>query len=247
MTKERLQGLSFASLLDIAAKESIAVPEGTDKNTLIELIQEAMEEDRTEREQGNNNAMRVKEKKYEIAQDAEFEVDREDEYPLPERYNETRIVALLRDPLWAFAYWDLKDSEVQTHLENPEFQGLFLRICEIEATGERGGEVVRDYFEIPVKTSDSSWYINLPSAGRSYNIELRCREGENDLLLCRSNSLHSPLGEVAREDLHEIMDQADNDALVLTGLNEYADSSSRESIPQRIISMVDSDYLQPKG
>lgn len=245
MTKERLQGLSFASLLDIAAKESIAVPEGTDKNTLIELIQEAMEEDRTEREQANNSAMRVKEKKYDIVRDEEIELERDDEFPLPERYNETRIVALLRDPLWAFAYWDLKDAEIQSHLENPEFQGLSLRICEVEE--KREGEVVKDYFEIPVKTSDSSWYINLPTAGKSYHIELRCREGEKDLLLCRSNSLHSPHGEVAREDLHEMMDQADNDALVLTGLNEYGDSSSRDNIPQRIISMVDSEYLQQKG
>jgi len=247
MTKERLQGLSFASLLDIAAKESITVPDGTDKNSLIELIQEAMEEDRTEREQSNNSAMRVKEKKYDVVRDEELETEEEDEFPLPESYNETRIIALLRDPLWAFAYWDLKDSEVEAYLDSTEFHGLSLRVCEVAPGAPAGNEDIVDYFEIPVKSTDSSWYINLPSPGRSYFIELRCREGENDHLLCRSNTFHSPLGEVAIEYLHEMISQPDNDALVLTGLNAYSGSALRENIPQRIISMIDADYLQMKG
>ena len=246
MTRERLQRLSFASLLDMATKEGIKVPEGIDKESLIDQIQEALEEDRDEREQSNNAAMRIKEKKYEIVQDEEIEAQEKADYPLPERYNETRIVALLRDPLWAFAYWDLKDSDIDPLSQSPDFKELFLRVCEVlpdPATGPDGP----GYFDIPVKVSDDSWYINLPNPGKSYFIELRCATGIKEILLCRSNEIHSPLGEVAPDYLQEVIGGGENDVLALSGLDEYGPSSVREQIPQRINSLVDDDYLEIQG
>lgn len=246
MTKERLQRLSYASLLDIATKEGISVGESVDKESIIELISEAMEEDRTEREQSNNSAMRIKEKKYDIIRDEEIESGEADEYALPERYNETRIVALLRDPLWAFAYWDLKDTDVERVSGEEESGELYLRVCEVKE-GENRERGVVDYFDIPVKTTDSSWYINLPMPGKSYVIELYAQIESGDELLCRSNTLHSPLGQVAIEYLHEMINRPDNDSMVLTGLDQYSSSSLQENIPQRIISMIDSEYLQTKS
>ncbi|HUX20437.1 MAG TPA: DUF4912 domain-containing protein [Spirochaetia bacterium] len=246
MTKERLQGLSFASLLDIATKEGISVSENLDKESLIEVIREAMEEDRNEREQSNNSAMRIKEKKYDITRDEELESGDSEEYELPERYNETRIVAMLRDPLWAFAYWDLKDSELEKGEVDADTMDLFLRVCEMKS-GEDVESGVVDYFDIPVSSSDSSWYINLPAPGKSYVIELHAGTAEAGRLLCRSNAIHSPLGQVAVEYLHEMITHPDNDSMVLTGLDQYSGSSLRENIPQRIISMIDSEYLQMKS
>lgn len=246
MTKERLQRLSFASLLDFASKEGIAVGDSIDKESLIDLISEAMEEDRTEKEQSNNSAMRIKEKKYDIIRDEEIEADGDDEYALPDRYNETRIVALLRDPLWAFAYWDLKDTDAERIGADEEAGELFLRVCELKSGEDRGAGVV-DYFDIPVKTTDSSWYINLPMPGKSYVIELYASVDSETVFLCRSNALHSPLGQVAVEYLHEMISQPDNDSMVLTGLDLYSGSSLRENIPQRIISIIDSEYLQMKS
>lgn len=244
MTTERLDGLSFASLLDIAVKEGITVGENVDKPGLIELIREAMEEDRTERELANNSAMRVKEKKYDVVRDEEIETQDTEEYALPERYNETRIVALLRDPLWAFAYWDLKESDLKEISDGAEDADLFLRVCEVQS--EEVPEVI-DHFDIPVGVTDSSWYINLPSPGKAYLIELHARIDDRTRRLCRSNTLHSPLGSVAVEYLQEMIRQPDDETMILTGLNDYASSSFNESIPQRIISMIDSDYLQMKG
>lgn len=246
MTEERLRGLSFASLLDIATKEGISAGENIDKESLIELISEAMEEDRTEREQSNNSAMRIKEKKYDITRDEEIETAGSEDFVLPDRYNETRITALLRDPLWAFAYWDIKDSDLERISDQSESDPLFLRVCELRAGDEKGSDVV-GYFDIPVKTTDSSWYINLPAPGKSYAIELHARVGIESHSLCRSNAIHSPLGQVAVEYLHEMISKPDNDSIVLTGLDQYSASSLRENIPQRIISLIDSDYLQMKS
>jgi hypothetical protein len=246
MTKERLQALSFASLLDIATKEGIAIWENIDKDSLIEVIREAVEEDRTEREQSNNSVMRIKEKKYDIFRDEEIESQDPEEYALPDRYNETRITALLRDPLWAFAYWDIKDSDVEKIRGHSDLAELFLRVCELKS-GDDEGSGIADYFDIPVKMTDSSWYINLPIPGRSYLIELHARSGEEEPCLCRSNAIHSPPGQMAEEYLHGMSNNQDIDSMVLTGLDEYSGSSLRDDIPQRIISMVDSEYLQTKS
>lgn len=246
MTKERLQRLSYASLLDIATKEGIAVGDSVDKDSLVDLISEAMEEDRTEKEQSNNSAMRIKEKKYDIIRDEEIEAEGDEEYALPDRYNETRIVALLRDPLWAFSYWDLKDTDAERISSEGESGELFLRVCELKSGTDENAGVV-DYFDIPVKTTDSSWYINLPMPGKSYVIELYANINAEAVFLCRSNALHSPLGQDAVDYLHEMISQPDNDSMVLTGLDQYSGSSLRENIPQRIISIIDSEYLQIKS
>lgn len=246
MTKERLQRLSFAALLEIAAKEGIKVPEGIERESLVEQIQEAMEEDRDEREQSNNSAMRIKEKKYDIVQDEEVEAQEKADYPLPDRYNETRIVALLRDPQWAFAYWDLKDSDISPLVESPDFRELLLRVHETPEA-EIADTEQRSFFDIPVKAADNSWYINLPNPGRAYFIELLSTVGDVEHILCRSNVIHSPLGEAASAYIHEMMDASDNDVMMISGLGDNGTSSFREEIPQRIISQVDDDYLEIKG
>lgn len=245
MTYERLQSLPFASLLEIAAKEGIDVPEGTDREALIEEIQEALEEDRDEREQANNFVMRIKEKKFDVAQDEELESQEKTDFQLPDRYNETRIVALLRDPTWAFAYWDLKDSEIEPLQAAPDFEGFFLRVHESHRR-ELGARDDATYFDIPVQSTDSSWYINLPNPGESYWIELCCSVAEKVHALCHSNTIRSPLGEVAMDFLHDMFGGSDSDVLALAGLNERSLSSIRDTIPQRIISLLDEDYLESK-
>ena len=121
MTRERLEKLSLPTLREIAEKEGIRVGNSLSCGELIDLILEAMEEDRKERERLNNLAIRVEEKKYDIVKDEELESQEKHIYCIPDRYNETKIMLILRDPLWAFAYWDIKETEIKdlkSHLAN---------------------------------------------------------------------------------------------------------------------------------
>ena len=34
---------------------------------------------------------------------------------LPDRYNETKLVLMMRDPEWCFFYWDISDSDIAYH------------------------------------------------------------------------------------------------------------------------------------
>jgi len=125
MTKERLHELTLDALREIARREEISFTPDAGRETLIELILEEEEEEKTDRESTNNAAMQVNEKKFENIQ-----LESESfllEYELPESYNETKVRLLLRDPLWAFAYWDLKRSDIETIEGLPE-STLALRV-----------------------------------------------------------------------------------------------------------------------
>lgn len=239
MTKERLRELSLDALLAIARNADISFSTDSSRETLIELIIEDEEEEKSDREQSNNAAMRVKEKKFEIIKD---EVESfVSEYELPESYNETKITLLLRDPLWAFAYWDLKYSDVEK-IESMPGAKLLLRVYQVDEQSN----VKTGPFDIPVKLADRTWYINLPNTGMKYLLHLIVRNGHEEKVLCESNTVQSPAitlnpnGDSDSDGLFKT-------ALAVLGLQAPDDFSEKGGIPQRIISLLDAQYLHLQG
>lgn len=243
MTREKLQSLSEEVLKSIAQREGIYNHDNSEREELIDLILEALEEDRTERESINNAAIRLENKKYEILKDEEVDLLTKDDYPLPEYYNDTRIVILLRDPVWVYAYWDINSSQVQGLKEEPFFEGFCLRVYEFHGEVLDASNIV-DFYDIPVEETDDSWYINLNKTGIDYCVELRCNVMHADRLLAVSNTVHSPLGYFARNQ-EEFYNEPDTMMLMLSGLWNYEDGvTSREEVPQRIISILDSHNIE---
>lgn len=243
MTRERLQSLSEEVLTNIARREGIFNHDDAEREELIDLILEAMEEDRSERESTNNAAIRLENKKYEIVKDEEIILSSQDDYTLPEYYNDTRIVILLRDPLWVYAYWDINKSQMEKMKEEPFFEGFFLRVYQFNGTVFDQSKI-EDFFDIPVDEGDDSWYINLNQTGIDYCVELRCRVMHKDQLLAVSNAVHSPLGYFARNQ-EEFFNEPDTMMLMLSGLWNYEEGETvREEIPQRIISILDSHNIE---
>lgn len=236
MTRERLQSLSPAELTKLSDKIGIDSDPDMDREALIDNILEALEEDKVEREQLNNFVMRVKEKKYDISQDEELDFSDEDEFSLPDKYNETKIVLLLRDPLWAFAYWEIKDSE-SAKFKN---SNVVIRIHRMIP-----GEKKIDFFSIPVSLEDKSWYVNLPESNSEYYAEIITTVFGKEEVMTRSNIIKSPKTDLG--NMEESGALKDHNILLLSGLYEVGASSSMSKIPQRIISMLDNQYLQIKG
>ncbi len=243
MTRERLQTLSGDVLRKIARREGIRNHENSSQEVLIDLILEALEEDRTERESNNNAAMRLEHKKYDILMDEEIVLLSQDEYPLPEAYTDTRIVILLRDPLWIYAYWDINPVQQESLEEEPFYEGIFLRVYEFHGDSPDGNNVV-EYFDIPVDEKDNSWYINLNHSGSDYCVEIRCRMMNKEKILAVSNTLHSPLGYFARNQ-EELLSEPKTMMLMLSGLWSYDGGDNyREEIPHRIISILDTQNIE---
>jgi len=242
MTKERLQKLSINDLLEIAQNQDISFSTDIDREALIELILEEEAEEKTDREASNNAAMRVKEKKFEKVKDEgeSFLL----EYELPESYNETKITLLLRDPLWAFAYWDIKQTDIEK-IEGLPGAVLILRVYQVDERGKKIN-VKKEPFEIPVKLTDRSWYINLPKAGLEYSLQLIVRDRTQEKVLCESNTVESPA--ISLDPMEDsVSDEQFRTALAVSGLQGLDDFYEKGGIPQRIISLLDTQYLQLQG
>jgi hypothetical protein len=118
---------------------------------------------------------------------------------LPDRYNITFIDVIIRDPLWAFVFWEVKLSEKEAFDKIENFGGYYLRVSAL-CLREQEAE---NEFIIPVGMDDSAWYLGFPSAddsqgsgdpiiGRWYRVDL-CAEKENqEIVLCSSRPFKLP-------------------------------------------------------
>ncbi len=177
----------------------IDVPEGARREILEELVFEALEEARLERESTESENVRVQLVKYNNVQLEELlaDHDADDETALPDSYNQTEITLLLRDPSWAYAFWNLR-FDLRSWLRKTTQESLFLRV--IDHFGPAGAG---DAFTIPLSPEDSSWYINLPRQGTTYSVELGMTFGSREVRLALSNTIDVPapgLDELPRKD-----------------------------------------------
>jgi hypothetical protein len=138
---------------------------------------------------------------------------------------------MLRDPAWAFAYWDIRKSKRREYQNASQFDGIFLRVIELEDDSEREFRI-RDAFEIPVKLEDSSWYIHLPSQDTIYRIQLIAKNAHRRELLAVSNSVSVPRGSFAVADC---ADERCRKILTFSGLKHLDVAFFDREIPQRII------------
>jgi hypothetical protein len=229
MTRERLQSIPLEELTVLARNAGLEPIEPADRAELIEALMESFEELRQEREEGNSPSVRVEEKKYEVAADEELEPPGVDPFLVPARYNETRVVLMIRDPHWAFAYWDIEDQTVQRVRKDPNFEQLVLRVHDCRPSTS---------FDIPIQGEDSSWYIYLPSPDCDYSLELGYLAAGRFKLLARSNQIRTP-----RDTIVEAGELDERTHSLFFGVQpEALEGSSRaassESIPQRILAAM---------
>ncbi len=239
MTKDRLRSLSYNELSHIADKGNINVLQDMDKEALISLIFEALEEERLDREGNNNLTIQIEAKKYSVSQDQELFVDFGDDVELPERYTETRLVLMLRDPSWVYCYWDIEDRILNELNENSDYSGLMLRVTELAAP-DWGKDSYVDWFDIPIQFGDLRRYINLPSEDAFYGAEIYAQLGEKESLIIRSNIVESSRDYVA--PIFGKVDNTQNKLIELSGFSTDigsfpGNSYSEKDNPQRIMTI----------
>jgi hypothetical protein len=239
MIRDRLEALSLESLRRIAVQYDIDVTVDMTRETLVDLIFDALEENRLEKEAADTNPVKVEEKKYVLFEGAELEGvhDFPDDAELPDDYNETRIVLLVRDPAWAFAYWEIGRSTLDELGEQDEDAlDLLLRVSGSEDRALTDPE----RFDIPVQASDRNWYINLPTPETYYRIDLIARGEEGETLLASSNTILVPPG--ALSDGRGDAVSASDHVLAYSGLDKLDVASYGNTIPQRILGLMDENF-----
>ena len=233
MIRQHLAELSLEGLMRVASRHEVEVEPDVDRDELIEALVDVIEEAQEERERLNNNPVKVQRVKYEVIRDDEVpqDVGVFGNFDLPDRYNDTRIVLMLRDPAWAFAYWDLRKSKRREYQQAAQFDGVYLRVVELEDDSDQEFRI-RDAFEIPVKLEDSSWYIHLPSQQTIYRIQLIAKNAHRRELLAVSNSVAVPRGGF---ETPQTVDERSRKILAFSGLKHLDVALFDREIPQRII------------
>ncbi|MFP4378850.1 MAG: DUF4912 domain-containing protein, partial [Spirochaetales bacterium] len=153
-----------------------------------------------------------------------------------------RVVLMLRDPSWAYAYWDLAKAD-RARFERAEgFEGLLLRVFNMDEPDTPLAKA-RARFEIPVTLLDNRWYFNLPDQETLYRIVLVAVDDGKEEQLAASNTITVPRGMIAEDRGEERGEEPMNQILAQTGIQHLDVVTSGKQIPQRVLSLIDDESL----
>lgn len=173
VSRTYLESLSTADLISLADEYGIDIPENLNRRFIIGELLEAVEDAGIEKKETLQESDTIPEGN-----------------ELPTTYNETSITAVIRNPAWIYAYWDISVADVETIIQNNHFSSLMLKLCFFSRDNtEKPAEI----FEISVNSKDREQYILLPTTSYSLKIEL-IAEFKNQVsqVLARSKSIYLP-------------------------------------------------------
>jgi len=121
--------------------------------------------------------------------------------PAPRPQSETRVVFLPRDPQWAYAFWEISESDREAALAAGATQ-LCLRVADV--TGLPGGSShPHTLQEVVVDSHATEWYLPVPLSDRDYRVELGFRSAGGWVSLAFSSVARVP----ALHPSEQILDQ----------------------------------------
>ncbi|MDR0637851.1 MAG: DUF4912 domain-containing protein [Spirochaetaceae bacterium] len=181
-SRAHLESFTSQELLTVAAQLAVDLPQGIfDRARIIGEILDAVDE---HVKPVQNSEREWKYARMEAAQDPKtnpFLTVR-----IPERYNITYITALVRDPLWFFVFWEVKESLLERLVKTENFEGLCLRINALKKTA------VFASYHVSVGNNDKAWYLDFPSEGDMFFVELCAQIGGREEALAKTRSFRQP-------------------------------------------------------
>lgn len=164
LTRSHLETLSSADLIDLADDYGIDIPENLTRHFVIVEILDTLAEYTQKKEP------EIRESKNEVKL-----------LELPSSYNENRIIAVLRNPVWCYVYWDFKEEDYNSIFELPSFSSFVIRVLYY---GENDPGEILQTFDIQVTNTDREQFILLSSQMFAFRVELiACfKSGEHQFL-----------------------------------------------------------------
>ena len=158
--------------------------------------------------------------------------------PLPRHYNITFIEVMIRDPLWAFVFWEIKAQDKDHFEKAQDFEGYHLKVSPwvvptLAPTVKPVAPAVKEtetegVFTVPVTPNDTAWYLGLnptveqgklrlaqiQNEPKQYKVELcACMRG-GETVIAVSNPFKLPL-------LHELPTGKENSLVRLSGYGDF--------------------------
>ncbi|MDR2965552.1 MAG: DUF4912 domain-containing protein [Treponema sp.] len=178
LTRSHLESFSTTELIKLADNHGLYIPPELDRVFIIgELLESAIENERQSKE------------------DIKIDTSRHETVELPRQYNVSYIDFLVRDPLWVFVFWEIKELDKETYEKDPDYTGCCLQIVSINGGGS---------FTVPVNIADTSRYIGFAEFSDStpeadfqdkicgYKIRLEITCGERVYQIAESNIFYLP-------------------------------------------------------
>ena len=167
-----LETLSSADLIALADDYGIDIPDNLNRRFIIgELLDVAQE---------SYNVPVMNE-------DGEIP---EENTELPSSFNETEISVILRNPAWAFVYWDISAEARKKISESSRFKNMVLRVSYFENEDDVNPVL---YYDLQISLSDREQYILLESGKKFLRVDLVAffTDGSSDSLTI-SPKIHLP-------------------------------------------------------
>ncbi|UTD04392.1 DUF4912 domain-containing protein [Treponema denticola] len=196
LSKSYLQSVSTDELLQIADDCGVFVTKGLCRNVIIEELLEIEEDSNV----SDNKFLKIGNEDLFL----DDEMDDEGNAGLAFSYNKTEIHVLIRDPMWAFAFWDFYKPEFVNLVNDPDFDSFFLRVL---LFSENNLAESYDYFDIDITDTDRSRYFYLSFNDSVTRVELCSRKIEGEIsVLAKSNLIR-----LKRENIPNNLCVLDND------------------------------------
>jgi hypothetical protein len=195
-----LETLSFTDLISLADKYGIDVPDNLNRSFLIGDILDMAEEIK---KTSDSNMV--------ISPDSVPEENR-----LPETYNMTDIEAVLRNPAWAFVYWNISESELHS-IKKAGVSSLSLRVCSLVSKDDVKPE---DSYDVQITVSDREQYILLPAGKQFVCIELIHTNKSASRVLAASGIIEIPHGTKLLADMKPGKEEQVSPVLELSGMKK---------------------------
>ena len=193
-TTQSLERLSTDELVVLAEQNGLDIPPGLERSFIIE---ELLYLDR-------NGDGKVGEET--------------DHATFPRQHNFSIVEVLVRDPLWAFVFWEIYQHP---HEDAPNFDGYCLRVLPLKEDTQQPDMAAS--FTVDVGAEDNSRYLGFPpDSGCFFQVELCTRQEENCVVLATSRPFKMPRLIETRRGAHgEIQALYQNPLVLLSGVDRF--------------------------
>lgn len=154
LSRQYLESLSTTDLITIADDYGIDIPDNLNRRFIIGELLEAGEELLSSDDSQSSE---------ELKEDNSAVNDE-----LPKSYNHTKINTLLRNPAWAFVFWDIREQDSTMFKKN----NITSLILSVHFYDNKFTDKISDSFEIQVEIEDREQYVLLPAGKKYFSINL---------------------------------------------------------------------------
>ena len=186
LTLPYLESLSTGELIDLAVQKGLDIPPGLERVFIIEELFYLDHEAEGAAAQGAGaQGVGAKNAHHDINQvDEKHDVFKE-YAALPKQYHLSFIEVLVRDPLWAFAFWEIKTHDRAHYESMAGFNGYCLRIMPFKEGALEADDTAS--FIVSIDIDDYARYLGFPAdGGRRFKVELCMQSYENYNVLAQS-------------------------------------------------------------